>query len=64
MFRTKTSRSLVLFGAAAVIGVSSLWSVTGNLQSSVLFYVVSSVVIGGVLAGLKVVSNWIQKGEE
>ena len=67
MFKTKTSRSLVLLGSSAVIGIGSLWAWTGRLQTSVLFYGLSSAVLGSALLGLKIANNWINwvsEGEE
>ncbi len=64
MFRTKTSRSLVLFSTSAVIGIGSLWKATGNFKTSVLFYVVSSGILGGALFAFSAANDWISRGED
>jgi hypothetical protein len=64
MFRTKKSRSLTFFGASAVVGVGSLWYVTGELETAATFYVVSSVVVGSALFAIVRANEWINKGEE
>jgi len=63
MFRTKRARSLTFFGASAVVGVGSLWYMTGNLETATTFYVVSSVVLGSALFAITRANEWINKGE-
>ena len=64
MFKTKRSRSAAFFGGAAVVGIGSLWHMTGNFETAATFYVVSSVVLGSVLFLIVGANEWINKGEE
>ena len=64
MFKTKRARSATFLGASAVVGVGSMWYVTGNLETAVTFYVVASVVVGSALFAIVRANEWISKGEE